>query len=231
MRDVGMELLRRIFSSIGFDCLKRAPSSTPSSPVKAVECDPPHCQCCIEFDVRLKRLSCGHLFCDRCTDRIINRAFRDIEGLSDYPCPMCKSITRLSGSAGALPTELSLSRTPGDASPVSPLQKQVIREEEEEDEGVPGDGGGTGVLSCVERPEPGLVTVAHTRPGYLLKGGGDVHVTCEVWGWGARTGMVFQSHCEALQKCQIGPYNTERLLLFLDLHRQLVQKGNWWEET
>lgn len=35
-----------------------------------------------------------------------------------------------------------------------------------------------------------------------------------------------------LQKSQIGPYNTERLLLFLDeLHHNWCQKQNRWEET
>lgn len=59
--------------------------------------DLPHCQCCISYEARLKRLSCGHLYCDPCCDQIVNLAFQDIEGLSDYPCPMCKSIRQLGG--------------------------------------------------------------------------------------------------------------------------------------
>lgn len=59
--------------------------------------DLPHCQGCITYEARLKRLSCGHLYCDPCCDQIVNLAFEDIEGLSDYPCPMCKSIRQLGG--------------------------------------------------------------------------------------------------------------------------------------
>lgn len=59
--------------------------------------DLPHCQCCISYEARLKRLSCGHLYCNPCCDQIVNLAFEDIEGLSDYPCPMCKSIRQLGG--------------------------------------------------------------------------------------------------------------------------------------
>uniref|UniRef100_A0A3P8VYL8 Si:ch211-271d10.2 n=1 Tax=Cynoglossus semilaevis TaxID=244447 RepID=A0A3P8VYL8_CYNSE len=59
--------------------------------------DLPHCQYCITYDARLKRLSCGHLYCNPCCDQIVNLAFEDIEGLSDYPCPMCKSIRQLGG--------------------------------------------------------------------------------------------------------------------------------------
>lgn len=59
--------------------------------------DLPHCQCCISYEARLKRLSCGHLYCNPCCDQIVNLAFEDIEGLSDYPCPVCKSIRQLGG--------------------------------------------------------------------------------------------------------------------------------------
>lgn len=59
--------------------------------------DLPHCQCCITYEARLKRLSCGHLYCDPCCDQIVNLAFEDIEGLSEYPCPVCKSIRHLGG--------------------------------------------------------------------------------------------------------------------------------------
>lgn len=62
--------------------------------------DVPHCQCCISYEARLKRLSCGHLYCDPCSDQIVNLAFEDIEGLAEYPCPMCKSLRQLSGLHG-----------------------------------------------------------------------------------------------------------------------------------
>ncbi|KAG9355254.1 hypothetical protein JZ751_000092 [Albula glossodonta] len=156
----GMDLLRRIFSAIGFDCLRRAPSSMPSTRVKAgvaqatsaeggsQSCGPslgpeqPHCQCCIAFDVRLKRLACGHQYCDPCTDRIVNQAFQDIEGLSDYPCPMCQSIRRLGGEVPN-PTRprshsgVSCSDVPRAGTPQESLRDQVISEEEEEEEEEP----------------------------------------------------------------------------------------------
>ncbi|TSK20104.1 hypothetical protein Baya_1652 [Bagarius yarrelli] len=56
-----------------------------------------HCQCCISYAARLRRLSCGHLYCEPCTVRIVNMAFEDIEGLADYPCPVCRSLSHLSG--------------------------------------------------------------------------------------------------------------------------------------
>lgn len=59
--------------------------------------DIPHCQCCISYEARLKRLSCGHLYCDPCSDQIVNLAFEDIEGLAEYPCPMCKTLRHLGG--------------------------------------------------------------------------------------------------------------------------------------
>lgn len=59
--------------------------------------DMPHCQCCVSSEGRLKRLSCGHLYCNPCCHQIVNLAFEDIEGLSDYPCPMCKSNRQLRG--------------------------------------------------------------------------------------------------------------------------------------
>ncbi|KAI4902663.1 hypothetical protein NFI96_002091 [Prochilodus magdalenae] len=59
--------------------------------------DVPHCQCCISYEARLKRLSCGHLYCDPCTDQIVNLAFEDIEGLAEYPCPVCKSLRHVGG--------------------------------------------------------------------------------------------------------------------------------------
>ncbi|XP_069041338.1 RING finger protein 225-like [Lepisosteus oculatus] len=108
-----MDLLIRILSALHLDCIKgviptgspqrpemqvrgarpRASSSGASAPSPAAS----HCQSCISFDKRLKRLSCGHTFCCACSDRIVNEAFQDIEGLSDFPCPMCRSICRLNG--------------------------------------------------------------------------------------------------------------------------------------
>ncbi|KAM8846725.1 uncharacterized protein ACB058_012970 [Synchiropus picturatus] len=106
-----MDLFWRILAALSFDCFKD--SSLTRSPTKLSSCgtgsldsssltgslslgpDLPHCQCCISYEARLKRLSCGHLYCDPCCDQIVNLAFEDIEGLSDYPCPMCKSISRL----------------------------------------------------------------------------------------------------------------------------------------
>ncbi|KAG7457930.1 hypothetical protein MATL_G00232490 [Megalops atlanticus] len=150
MRGDGMDLLRRIFSAVGFDCLRRAPSSAQSPSVKqsvaratrtedgSLSCsislgpDPPHCQCCISYDVRLKKLACGHVFCDRCTNRIINQAFQDIEGLSDYPCPMCKSIRRLGGPVPEVGRPRTPSRTSCDlpsGATLGTLQSQVIQEE------------------------------------------------------------------------------------------------------
>ena len=63
--------------------------------------DVPHCQCCISYEARLKRLSCGHLYCDPCTDQIVNLAFEDIEGLAEYPCPVCKSLRQVGGFPGS----------------------------------------------------------------------------------------------------------------------------------
>lgn len=57
----------------------------------------PHCQSCISYGARLRRLSCNHLYCEPCIVRIVNMAFEDIEGLADYPCPVCKSLRHLSG--------------------------------------------------------------------------------------------------------------------------------------
>lgn len=113
MRRSGMDLLWRILAALSFDCFKhssasRSPTKLSSSPAGSLDSssltgslslgpDLPHCQCCISYEARLKRLSCGHLYCDPCCDQIVNLAFEDIEGLSDYPCPMCKSIQRLRG--------------------------------------------------------------------------------------------------------------------------------------
>lgn len=108
-----MDLLWRILAAFSFDCFKdssssRSPTKLSSSQAGSLESssltgslslgpDLPHCQCCISYEARLKRLSCGHLYCDPCCDQIVNLAFEDIEGLSDYPCPMCKSIRQLGG--------------------------------------------------------------------------------------------------------------------------------------
>ncbi|KAG7283377.1 hypothetical protein CRUP_000903 [Coryphaenoides rupestris] len=113
MKCSGMDLFWRIWAALSFDCFKDSSSSR--SPTKlgssgagslgsssltgSLSLGPelPHCQSCISYDARLKRLSCGHMYCDACTDHIVNKAFEDIEGLSDYPCPMCKSIRQLVG--------------------------------------------------------------------------------------------------------------------------------------
>ncbi|KAJ8273616.1 hypothetical protein GJAV_G00103630 [Gymnothorax javanicus] len=133
-----MELLRRAMSCLGIDCLRRAPSSTQSPPVQVApplesEPEPPHCRRCIASDVRLKRLSCGHLFCEHCANRIVNQAFLDIEGLSDYPCPMCKSISRLNSTRShpKLDRRRTLSAPAGRTR--TPLQREVIEEVEEEE--------------------------------------------------------------------------------------------------
>uniref|UniRef100_A0A3P8U9Q6 Si:ch211-271d10.2 n=1 Tax=Amphiprion percula TaxID=161767 RepID=A0A3P8U9Q6_AMPPE len=109
MRGTGMDLLWRILAALSFDCFKdSSPTKLSSSQAGSLESssltgslslgpDLPHCQCCISYEARLKRLSCGHLYCDPCCDQIVNLAFEDIEGLSDYPCPMCKSIRQLGG--------------------------------------------------------------------------------------------------------------------------------------
>ncbi|KAM9310701.1 uncharacterized protein KZ484_026540 [Pholidichthys leucotaenia] len=113
MKGSGMDLLWRILAALSFDCCKdssssRSPTKLSSSQAGSLDSssltgslslgpDLPHCQCCISYEARLKRLSCGHLYCDPCCDQIVNLAFEDIEGLSDYPCPMCKSIQQLGG--------------------------------------------------------------------------------------------------------------------------------------
>ncbi|KAK1151623.1 RING finger protein 225-like isoform X1 [Acipenser oxyrinchus oxyrinchus] len=43
---------------------------------------------------KVRRLACGHSFCRRCALRIVDEAFRDIEGLSNFPCPVCNSLPR-----------------------------------------------------------------------------------------------------------------------------------------
>ncbi|XP_076868705.1 uncharacterized protein LOC143519293 [Brachyhypopomus gauderio] len=115
MRCNGMDMFWRIVAALSFDCIKGTPSSSQRSSNKlgssqaasmdsssltgslSLGSDLPHCQCCISYEARLKRLSCGHLYCDPCTDQIVNLAFEDIEGLSEYPCPMCKSLRHLTG--------------------------------------------------------------------------------------------------------------------------------------
>ncbi|KAK5892120.1 hypothetical protein CesoFtcFv8_012533 [Champsocephalus esox] len=113
MIGAGMDLLWRILAALSFDCFKdssssKSPTKQGSSQAGSLESssltgslslgpDVPHCQCCISYEARLKRLSCGHLYCDPCCDQIVNLAFEDIEGLSEYPCPMCKSIRQLGG--------------------------------------------------------------------------------------------------------------------------------------
>ncbi|CAN9514158.1 unnamed protein product [Ophioblennius macclurei] len=129
MRGSRMDLLWRIVAALSFDCFKdssssRSPTKLSWSPAGSVDSssltgswslgpDLPHCQCCISQQARLKRLSCGHLYCDACCHQIVNLAFEDIEGLSDYPCPMCKSIRQLGGprpssSSGCLYESCSL---------------------------------------------------------------------------------------------------------------------------
>ncbi|KAM8869692.1 uncharacterized protein AB9W97_016902 isoform 1-T1 [Spinachia spinachia] len=113
MRGSAMDLLWRISAALRFDCCKdssssRSPTKQSCSQAGSLESssltgsaslgpDLPHCQGCITYEARLKRLSCGHLYCDACRDQIVNLAFEDIEGLSDYPCPTCKSIRQLGG--------------------------------------------------------------------------------------------------------------------------------------
>ncbi|KAJ8354580.1 hypothetical protein SKAU_G00221470 [Synaphobranchus kaupii] len=139
MKSNNMTLLWRIFSTLTFDCLRRASYSAQRSPPKYNPArsasfestslnssqgpESLHCQWCISFDVHLKRLSCGHFYCEPCSDHIVNLAFEDIEGLSDYPCPMCKSIHRL----GSLSTPFGLG-TPL-VTPLGILKRQVMREE------------------------------------------------------------------------------------------------------
>lgn len=113
MKCNGMDFFWRILTALSFDCFKestysRSPTKLSSSQASSMDSstfsgssslgpDLPHCQCCISYVCHLKRLSCGHIYCDSCTDQIVNLAFEDIEGLSDYPCPMCKSICQLGG--------------------------------------------------------------------------------------------------------------------------------------
>ncbi|KAG5271681.1 hypothetical protein AALO_G00182800 [Alosa alosa] len=109
----GMDVLWRIFAALSFDCFKSSPSKRSSTKLGSshpasmesssltgsisLSSDLPHCQCCISYEARLKRLSCGHLYCSPCSDHIVNLAFEDIEGLSEYPCPICKSLRHLGG--------------------------------------------------------------------------------------------------------------------------------------
>ncbi|KAJ7985457.1 hypothetical protein DPEC_G00352230 [Dallia pectoralis] len=135
-----MDFLWKIFAALSFDCFKNSPSSQrssgklSSSQAGSLESssltgslslgpDLPHCQCCISYEARLKRLSCGHLYCDPCTDQIVNLAFEDIEGLSDYPCPMCKSLRQL----GDLGTPFGCQGTPS-YGPNWNLQQQAVKE-------------------------------------------------------------------------------------------------------
>ncbi|XP_062842091.1 uncharacterized protein LOC134301353 [Trichomycterus rosablanca] len=144
MKESGMAMFWRILSALGFDCFKGTPTSSQRSSRKlgssraasmesssltgslSVGSDPVHhCQCCISYASHLRRLSCGHQYCEPCTFQIVNLAFEDIEGLAEYPCPVCKSLHHLSGSV------------PVPAYPVishySPFgsQKQRLVEEEE----------------------------------------------------------------------------------------------------
>ncbi|KAJ7991390.1 hypothetical protein DPEC_G00283380 [Dallia pectoralis] len=98
--------------------------------------NPPHCQACISYEARLHRLNCGHVYCDQCRGRIVNCAFMDIEGLSDYPCPMCRTIRQLGGTvpepqlcSNGQPTDSSSSTVQSSA------LMEVIREEEAEGSG------------------------------------------------------------------------------------------------
>ncbi|KAM9805903.1 uncharacterized protein ACBT44_013502 [Syngnathus typhle] len=121
-----MDLLWRILAALSFDCFKSSSSrsagklsgSQPgslgsldsSSLTGSLSLGPeaPHCQCCISYEARLKRLSCGHLYCDACCQHIVNLAFRDIEGLPDYPCPMCRSLGQLGAPGASSLSSLSL---------------------------------------------------------------------------------------------------------------------------
>uniref|UniRef100_A0A3B4DB31 RING-type domain-containing protein n=1 Tax=Pygocentrus nattereri TaxID=42514 RepID=A0A3B4DB31_PYGNA len=114
----GMDMFWRIIAALSFGCCRNTPSSSQRSSKKlgssqaasmesssltgslSLASDVPHCQCCISYEARLRRLSCGHLYCDPCTDQIVNLAFEDIEGLAEYPCPMCKSLRQLGGLHG-----------------------------------------------------------------------------------------------------------------------------------
>lgn len=112
-----MDLFWRILAALSFDCFKdststRSPArlssgraSVDSSSLTgslSLGSELPHCQCCISHGARLKRLSCGHLYCDPCCDQIVNLAFEDIEGLSEYPCPICKSLRQLGAPGPSL---------------------------------------------------------------------------------------------------------------------------------
>ncbi|KAK2903557.1 hypothetical protein Q8A67_008270 [Cirrhinus molitorella] len=117
MRELNM--CWKIIATWSLDCFKGSPSSSHRSSTKlgssqaasmesssltgslSLNSDVPHCQCCISYEARLKRLSCGHLYCDPCSDQIVNLAFEDIEGLAEYPCPMCKTLRHLGGFASA----------------------------------------------------------------------------------------------------------------------------------
>uniref|UniRef100_A0AAV2MFA6 RING-type domain-containing protein n=1 Tax=Knipowitschia caucasica TaxID=637954 RepID=A0AAV2MFA6_KNICA len=113
-----MDLLWRILAALSFDCFKDStstrspgalssarPSVDSSSLTGSLSLGPdlPHCQSGVcpgashgashaaSHGARLKRLSCGHLYCGPCCDIIVNQAFEDIEGLSQFPCPLCRS--------------------------------------------------------------------------------------------------------------------------------------------
>ncbi|KAI9999786.1 hypothetical protein NQD34_011629 [Periophthalmus magnuspinnatus] len=112
-----MDLFWRILAALSFDCFKDStstrsparlssgrPSVDSSSLTGSLSLGPdlPHCQSCVSHGARLKRLSCGHLYCDPCCDQIVNLAFEDIEGLSEYPCPLCKSLRQLGAPGPSL---------------------------------------------------------------------------------------------------------------------------------
>ncbi|KAL0962217.1 hypothetical protein UPYG_G00337210 [Umbra pygmaea] len=110
-----MEFMRRFFAAMGFDCSRQTKFTAQSSSAEVMvnagrkdsnlqncslsqDPDLPHCQGCISYEARLHRLVCGHLYCDHCRSRIVNCAFKDIEGLSEYPCPMCNTIRQMGGT-------------------------------------------------------------------------------------------------------------------------------------
>lgn len=134
----GMDVLWRILGALTCDCFKGSqskrsstkfgssrPASMESSSLTgsiSLSSDMPHCQCCISYEARLKRLSCGHLYCNPCSDHIVNLAFEDIEGLSEYPCPICKSLRHLSGP---VPSQGYIS-VPTNCSPFTHHKHQVV---------------------------------------------------------------------------------------------------------
>ncbi|MFT7811285.1 hypothetical protein AGIG_G16653 [Arapaima gigas] len=138
---------------MGLDCMRGGAATSPQSisPTKrsmkyagsldsnssstraAQSTNTPHCQNCISYEGHMKRLSCGHTFCDSCMDHIVNEAFLDIEGLCNFPCPMCKSLRQL-GFLETAEVRPATRSTPHHLFSFGMVQLEVIKEEEEEEE-------------------------------------------------------------------------------------------------